>query len=49
VILPPSVATLSHPGWAVEPPAAAPARQKSPRVWLDMDQQELDDAYDQSK
>jgi arylformamidase len=26
-----------------------PARQKGPRVWLDMDQQELDDAYDQSK
>jgi arylformamidase len=25
------------------------ARQKGPRVWLDMDQQELDDAYDQSK
>jgi arylformamidase len=30
--------------------AQAPApRQKGPRVWLDMDQQELDDAYDQSK
>jgi arylformamidase len=29
-------------------PAAAP-REKGPRVWLDMDQQELDDAYDQSK
>ena len=28
---------------------AAPAQQraKGPRVWLDMDQQELDDAYDQ--
>jgi arylformamidase len=25
------------------------ARQKGPLVWLDMDQQELDDAYDQSK
>ena len=25
------------------------ARQKGPRVWLDLDQQELDDAYDQSK
>ena len=24
-------------------------RQKGPRVWLDLDQQELDDAYDQSK
>ncbi len=30
--------------------AQTPApRQKGPRVWLDMDQQELDDAYDQSK
>jgi arylformamidase len=29
--------------------AAAPTRPKGPRVWLDMDQQELDDAYDQSK
>jgi arylformamidase len=28
---------------------AAPPREKGPRVWLDMDQQELDDAYDQSK
>ncbi len=28
---------------------AAPAREKGPRVWLDMDQRELDDAYDQSK
>lgn len=28
--------------------AQAP-REKGPRVWLDMDQQELDDAYDQSK
>ncbi len=26
---------------------AAPARSKGPLVWLDMDQQELDDAYDQ--
>src|SRR5262245_28800871 len=26
---------------------AQPARAKGPRVWLDMDQQELDDAYDQ--
>ena len=29
--------------------ASPPARQKGPRVWLDLDQQELDDAYDQSK
>ena len=29
--------------------AQTPARQKGPAVWLDLDQQELDDAYDQSK
>jgi arylformamidase len=29
-------------------PAQA-AREKGPRVWLDLDQKELDDAYDQSK
>ena len=29
--------------------ASAPARPKGPRVWLDLDQQELDAAYDQSK
>ncbi len=28
--------------------AEATARQKGPRVWLDMDQKELDDAYDQA-
>jgi arylformamidase len=28
--------------------AAAPARTKGPLVWLDMDQQALDDAYDQA-
>ena len=31
-------------------PAGSPKpREKGPRVWLDLDQQELDDAYDQSK
>ena len=35
--------------WAQQPTPAQPApRIKGPRVWLDMDQQELDDAYDQS-
>jgi arylformamidase len=29
--------------------AAPPTRAKGPRVWLNMDQQELDDAYDQLK
>src|SRR5215472_15880434 len=39
---------------AAEPAAAqrcagpAPPHQKGPLVWLDLDQQELDDAYDQS-
>jgi arylformamidase len=31
-----------------QPSAAPPPRIKGPRVWLDMDQKELDDAYDQS-
>src|SRR5690349_19177452 len=31
----------------MNPPASAP-RIKGPLVWLDMDQQELDDAYDQT-
>ncbi len=31
------------------PTAQAPSRQKGPAVWLDLDQNELDDAYDQSK
>ena len=34
---------------AIAQPTPAPARVKGPRVWLDMDQQELDDAYDQIK
>src|SRR5438067_4824573 len=29
--------------------ASPAAREKGPRVWLDMDQKELDDAYDQVK
>src|SRR5947207_11238775 len=40
-----AAAALAASGSAL---AQAP-RQKGPRVWLDMDQQELDDAYDQSK
>jgi arylformamidase len=31
----------------MNPPAAAAARAQGPLVWLDMDQQALDDAYDQ--
>jgi arylformamidase len=33
---------------AAQQPASAPPREKGPRVWLDMDQRELDDAYDQA-
>jgi arylformamidase len=35
---------VSHFAWAQSAPAV---RAKGPRVWLDMDQKELDDAYDQ--
>jgi arylformamidase len=40
---------LGASGPALAQATAAPPRQKGPRVWLDMDQQELDDAYDQVK
>jgi arylformamidase len=42
-------AILSKGGSASTQPAPAPPRIKGPRVWLEMDQQELDDAYDQIK
>jgi arylformamidase len=42
------VAMTDSPPTADRRPGVAP-RPKGPRVWLDMDQQELDDAYDQSK
>lgn len=44
-------ATLASTGAALAQGAlpAAIAGEKGPRVWLDMDQAELDDAYDQSK
>jgi len=38
-----AAATMVSTGAAAQQP-----RQKGPRVWLDMDQKELDDAYDQS-
>src|SRR6266850_2399602 len=47
-ILAGSVAAAASGGAALAQ-APAPARTKGPRVWLDMDQQDLDDAYDQSK
>jgi arylformamidase len=37
------------PAFAQQPAPAQPARVKGPAVWLDMDQAELDAAYDQSK
>jgi arylformamidase len=40
-----AAATVVPAGVAGQP---AGPRQKGPRVWLDMDQKELDDAYDQS-
>jgi arylformamidase len=43
------VAATGGTALAQAPGASAPVRQKGPRVWLDLDQQELDDAYDQSK
>jgi arylformamidase len=43
-----SAALAASTGTALGQAAAAP-RQKDPPVWLDLDQQELDDAYDQSK
>ena len=41
-------AAVVLPAAALAQRLPAPPRQKGPLVWLDMDQQELDDAYDQS-
>jgi arylformamidase len=41
-------ALASDPAAAQRCPATPPARTKSAAVWLDFDQQDLDDAYDQS-
>jgi arylformamidase len=43
-----AVAFVSTPATAQRCPAAAPVRTKGTPVWLDLDQEELDDAYDQS-
>jgi arylformamidase len=40
-------ATAASTAFAQQSPATPPA--KGPAIWLDMDQKELDDAYDQSK
>ena len=41
-------AALAVAGPALAQPAQQPPRAKGARVWLDLDQKELDDAYDQS-
>src|SRR5262245_17550968 len=43
-----SLALVSEPALAQRCPAEPPPRTKGPLVWLDMDQHELDEAYDQS-
>jgi arylformamidase len=42
-----AIALASEPVAAQRCPATPPARPKGPAVWLDLDQQDLDDAYDQ--
>ncbi len=42
-----AVALAGDPAAAQRCPATPPARTKGPPVWLDLDQQDLDDAYDQ--
>jgi arylformamidase len=48
VLAAPAVLGLVTATTAAAQPAAAPPA-KGPKVWLDMDQRELDDAYDQAK
>jgi arylformamidase len=43
-----TVALAAEPASAQRCPAVPPARTKGPVVWLDMDQHELDESYDQS-
>jgi arylformamidase len=43
-----TMALAAEPAAAQRCPAEPPPRQKGPLVWLDMDQHELDEAYDQS-
>ena len=43
-----TVALASDPAFAQRCPATPPARTRGPNVWLDLDQLELDEAYDQS-
>src|SRR3979490_287879 len=41
-------ALTADPASAQRCPATPPARARGPAVWLDLDQQDIDDAYDQS-
>jgi len=43
-----TVTLAAEPASAQRCPAVPPPRTKGPLVWLDMDQQELDESYDQS-
>src|SRR5207244_10581294 len=43
-----TLALVSEPAAAQRCPADPPPRTKGPLVWLDMDQQELNESYDQS-
>jgi arylformamidase len=43
-----TVALAAEPASAQRCPAVPPTRTKGPLVWLDLDQQELDESYDQS-
>jgi arylformamidase len=43
-----AAALTSTPAAAQRCPANPPARERGPLVWMDMDQHELDEAYDQS-
>src|SRR3954454_2295440 len=43
-----TVAIVGEPASAQRCPAVPAPRAKGPLVWLDMDQQELDESYDQS-
>src|SRR5262245_203961 len=43
-----AIALSTGPASAQRCPAEPPARTKGPLVWLDMDQHELDESYDQS-
>jgi hypothetical protein len=40
--------SVATPALALECPIGPPAHEKGPRVWMDLDQVELDAAYDQS-